>query len=67
NNRDYYADLGLNSNASPDEIKSAFHRLAKQHHPDRKGPEDNGDASEFRKVREAYEKLSDPDEKAAYD
>ena len=64
---DYYADLGLKSGATVAQIKSAFHQLAKIYHPDRKGPGHDGDASEFRKAREAYETLSDPARKAAYD
>jgi preprotein translocase subunit Sec63 len=53
----YYADLGLTPSATHEEVKAAFYRLAKQHHPDKQGPDGGGDASEFRKVRKAYEKL----------
>lgn len=65
--RDYYADLGLSPHATQDEIKAAFRHLAKLHHPDKQGPEHDGDTSEFRKTREAYEILSDPGTRAAYD
>lgn len=62
--RNYYADLQITQYATTSQIKSAFHTLAKQHHPDKSG---NDDASTFRRVREAYETLSDPTAKAAYD
>lgn len=62
--RDYYADLGIQPNASPASIKAAFHTLAKQHHPDKSGL---SDATAFRRAREAYEKLSDASSRAAYD
>ncbi|OTA94727.1 hypothetical protein M434DRAFT_29707 [Hypoxylon sp. CO27-5] len=64
---DYYADLELSQQASSRDIKSAFHRLAKQHHPDKKAPGKSIDASEFRKIREAYECLIDKNKRAAYD
>jgi curved DNA-binding protein CbpA len=63
-NRDYYADLGLRQYANSSEIKQAFHALAKKHHPDKTG---NDDASAFRMVHEAYEKLSDTAFRAKYD
>ncbi|KAF2241915.1 heat shock protein DnaJ, partial [Trematosphaeria pertusa] len=63
----YYANLGVSKNATIEEIKSAFRRLAKEHHPDKKGPNHDGDSTEFRKIHEAYEKLSDPALRAAYD
>jgi DnaJ-class molecular chaperone len=55
--RDYYADLGLTSSATAVQIKNAYRRLVLLHHPDKKGPNSDGDASEFRKAQEAYEKL----------
>ncbi|KAI0105632.1 DnaJ-domain-containing protein [Hypoxylon sp. NC0597] len=64
---DYYADLELSQQASFRDIKSAFHRLAKKHHPDKKAPGKSIDASEFRKIREAYECLNDKNRRAAYD
>jgi DnaJ-class molecular chaperone len=48
--RDYYDVLGVGKNASPDEIKKAFRRLAVQYHPDR-----GGDEAKFREATEAYE------------
>ena len=47
---DYYADLGLQQQASSRDIKTAFHRLAKKHHPDKKAPGKSIDAQEFRKA-----------------
>ena len=63
--RDYYEILGVQRNASPDDLKSAFRRLARQYHPDvNKAP----DAEErFKEINEAYAVLSDPDKRAAYD
>lgn len=60
--QDHYATLGVNKTASADEIKSAFRRLAKQHHPDL-----GGDQAKFQQINEAYETLSDPQKRAAYD
>jgi len=64
-NRDYYEILGVGRNASDDEIKSAFRRLARQYHPDvNKEP----DAEEkFKEINEAYGVLSDSDKRARYD
>jgi DnaJ-class molecular chaperone len=62
--RDYYADLGLPAYATTSQIKAAFHVLAKQHHPDRSG---SSDTSTFRRIREAFEKLSDAAFKTEYD
>jgi curved DNA-binding protein CbpA len=47
---DYYADLGLPQQASFRDIKQAFFKLAKKHHPDRKAPGKSIDAQDFRKV-----------------
>ncbi len=57
-----YTTLGLESNASDDEIKKAYRRLAKEHHPDRT----QGDDSKFKEVAEAYETLSDPIKKSQW-
>ncbi|HTX79049.1 MAG TPA: molecular chaperone DnaJ [Longilinea sp.] len=63
--RDYYEILGVPRDASPDDLKSAFRKLARQYHPDvNKAP----DAEErFKEINEAYGVLSDPDKRAAYD
>lgn len=63
--RDYYEVLGVSRNASPEEIKAAFRKLARQYHPDvSQAP----DAEErFKEINEAYAVLSDTDSRAAYD
>ncbi|MFT5508629.1 MAG: molecular chaperone DnaJ [Hyphomicrobiaceae bacterium] len=64
--RDYYEVLGLARGASDQEIKAAFRRMAKQHHPD----SNRGDADaegRFKEVNEAYEVLKDPQKRAAYE
>ncbi len=50
NKRDYYEVLGVGKDASADEIKKAFRRLAVQHHPDKEG----GDEAKFKEINEAY-------------
>ncbi|KAH8749362.1 hypothetical protein F5883DRAFT_581339 [Diaporthe sp. PMI_573] len=65
--RDYYADLGLPQQASSREIKAAFRRLAKKHHPDKKAPGKSIDAQDFCKIREAYECLIDEAKRSEYD
>jgi DnaJ-class molecular chaperone len=59
---DYYAVLGVSKNATPDEIKKAYRKLASQHHPDK-----GGDKAKFQEVQSAYETLSDPNKRAQYD
>jgi len=64
--RDYYEVLGLNRDASEDEIKKAYRKLAMKHHPDRNP--DNPKAEDlFKEAKEAYEMLSDAQKRAAYD
>lgn len=58
----YYDDLGIKSGSSLNEIKSAFRKLARKHHPDL-----GGDVAEFRKVDRAYKVLSDEDKRREYD
>ena len=64
--RDYYEVLGLARSASESDIKSAFRRLAKEHHPD-KNPGDKSAEQKFKEINEAYEALKDPQKRAAYD
>ena len=63
--RDYYETLGIAKNATEDEIKKAYRRLAMKHHPDRNP--DAGSEAKFKEAKEAYEMLSDADKRAAYD
>ena len=64
--RDYYEVLGVDKNASDDEIKKAFRQQAKKYHPDLH-PGDQEAETKFKEVNEAYSVLSDPDKKAKYD
>jgi DnaJ-class molecular chaperone len=64
--RDYYATLGVKRDASQAEIKRAFRKLARQHHPDVK-PGDKAAEAKFKEVNEANEVLSDPQKRARYD
>jgi molecular chaperone DnaJ len=64
--RDYYEVLGVNRDASDDEIKKAYRKLAMHHHPDR-NPDNPKAEEKFKEAKEAYEILSDSDKRAAYD
>ncbi|MHA1400108.1 MAG: molecular chaperone DnaJ [Candidatus Heimdallarchaeaceae archaeon] len=64
--RDYYEVLGVSRDASESEIKKAFRKKAMQYHPDR-NPDDPNAAEKFKEVSEAFEVLSDPEKRAAYD
>lgn len=65
--RDYYDILGVTRNAGEQEMKSAYRKLAMQHHPDR-NPESKEQSEErFKEITEAYSVLADPQKRAAYD
>jgi DnaJ-class molecular chaperone len=59
---DYYNILGVNKNATQDEIKKAYRKLASQHHPDK-----GGDKSKFQEIQGAYDTLGDPEKRNQYD
>lgn len=61
--RDYYEVLGISKDASPDEIKKAFRKLAVKYHPDKEG----GDEAKFKEANEAYEVLKDASKRQRYD
>jgi len=64
---DYYQVLGVSPDASPEEVKRQFKKLALKYHPDR-NPENRKEAEEkFKQIAEAYEVLSDPEKRARYD
>ncbi|MGQ0742478.1 MAG: molecular chaperone DnaJ [Alphaproteobacteria bacterium] len=64
--RDYYEVLGVARGCSPEDVKAAFRKLAKEHHPDA-NPGDNGCEHKFKEINEAYDVLKDEQKRAAYD
>src|SRR6516164_223026 len=64
--RDYYTTLGVNRDASEEDIKKAYRKLAMKHHPDR-NPNDKDSEERFKEAKEAYEVLTDAQKRAAYD
>jgi len=59
---DYYSVLGVNKDATQDQIKKAYRKLASQHHPDK-----GGDTQKFQEIQTAYDTLSDPQKRSMYD
>ena len=64
--KDYYKTLGVPRSASPDDIKSAYRRLARRYHPD-VNPDDPAAEARFKEINEAHEVLSDPKKRQQYD
>src|SRR5215475_1142547 len=64
--QDYYHVLGIERQASAEEIKKAYRKLARQYHPD-KNPGDKAAEDRFKEVQAAYDVLSDPEKRKAYD
>ncbi len=64
--KDYYKTLGVSKNASQDEIKKAYRKLAVKFHPD-KNPDDKETENKFKEINEAYEVLKDPEKRKKYD
>ena len=64
--RDYYEVLGLKKEATPEEIKKAYRKLALKYHPDRNSSDSNAE-DKFKEINEAYQVLSNPEKKARYD
>ena len=66
--RDYYEVLGLPRTAKASDVKRAYRKLARKHHPDLQTASERSSAAErFKEINEAYEVLSDPDKRAKYD
>jgi len=65
--KDYYQILGINRNASDEEIKKAYRRLAMQYHPDRNPEKEKWANEKFKEINEAYAILGDPEKRRQYD
>ncbi|MBO4815050.1 MAG: DnaJ domain-containing protein, partial [Muribaculaceae bacterium] len=69
--RDYYEVLGVNKNATDDELKKAYRKMAIKYHPDRQQNKSEAEKKEaeekFKEAAEAYDVLSDPNKRARYD
>src|SRR4026207_2156518 len=63
---DYYKTLGVKRDAKPEEIKKAYRRLARKHHPD-VNPGDKASEERFKQTTEAFDVLSDPKKRSVYD
>ena len=63
---EYYQKLGVQPDASPEELKKAYRTLAKKYHPDLH-PGDHTAETRFKEINEAYEILSDPEKRKKYD
>src|SRR6185436_1374764 len=64
--QDYYQTLGIKRDAKPEEIKKAYRRLARKHHPD-VNPGDKASEERFKQTTEAFDVLSDPKKRSVYD
>jgi DnaJ-class molecular chaperone len=65
--KDYYTTLGLNKNATADQIKKAYRKLAMQYHPDRNPGKEQWANEKFKEINEAFGVLGDPEKRKQYD
>jgi curved DNA-binding protein len=65
--KDYYSILGIAKNASPEQIKKAYRKLAMQYHPDRNQGKEEWANHKFKEINEAFSVLGDPDKRKQYD
>src|ERR1700728_4839244 len=63
---DYYKTLGVEKKATPEEIKKAYRKLARQYHPDA-NPDDKGAEAKFKEISQAHDVLGDPEKRKQYD